>query len=79
VQAYKQKHAAAWKLGDVVKQEEVLREWAQMDTDIDPRWRLMSFLFFSSFFFISSASLGEKYFGFSPFPNLFACLGPFFN
>ena len=48
VQAYKQKHAAAWKLGDVVKQEEVLREWAQMDTDIDPRWRLMSFLFFST-------------------------------
>ena len=48
VQAYKLKHAAAWKLGDVVKQEEVLREWAQMDTDIDPRWRLMSFLFFST-------------------------------
>ena len=48
VQAYKQKHAAAWKLGDVVKQEEVLREWVQMDTDIDPRWRLMSFLFFST-------------------------------
>ena len=48
VQAYKLKHGAAWKLGDIAKQEEVLREWAQMDTDIDPRWRLMSFLFFST-------------------------------
>ena len=46
VEAYKQKQGAAWKLGDVVKQEEILREWAQMDSDIDPRWRLMSFLFF---------------------------------
>ena len=47
VEAYKQKQGAAWKLGDVVKQEEILREWAQMDSDIDPRWRLMSFLFFT--------------------------------
>lgn len=47
VEAYKQKQGAAWKLGDAVKQEEVLREWAQMDSDIDPRWRLMSFLFFT--------------------------------
>ena len=45
VEAYKQKQGAAWKLGDAVKQEEILREWAQMDTDVDPRWRLMSFLF----------------------------------
>ena len=47
VEAYKQKQGAAWKLGDAVKQEEILREWAQMDGDIDPRWRLMSFLFFT--------------------------------
>jgi CHAT domain-containing protein len=47
VEAYKQKQGAAWKLGDAVKQEEILREWAQMDSDIDPRWRLMSFLFFT--------------------------------
>jgi CHAT domain-containing protein len=47
VEAYKQKQGAAWKLGDVVKQEEILREWVQMDSDIDPRWRLMSFLFFT--------------------------------
>jgi len=38
VEAYKQKQGAAWKLGDAVKQEEILREWAQMDGDIDPRW-----------------------------------------
>ena len=48
VEAYKQKQGAAWKLGDVVKLEEILREWVQMDSDIDPRWRLMSFLFFST-------------------------------
>ena len=47
VEAYKQKQGAAWKLGDAVKQEEILREWAQMDGDVDPRWRLMSFLFFT--------------------------------
>ena len=47
VEAYKQKQGAAWKLGDVVKLEEILREWVQMDSDIDPRWRLMSFLFFT--------------------------------
>jgi CHAT domain-containing protein len=47
VEAYKQKQGAAWKLGDAVKQEQILREWAQMDGDVDPRWRLMSFLFFT--------------------------------
>jgi hypothetical protein len=43
VEAYKQKQGAAWKLGDAVKQEEILREWMQMDTDVDPKWRLMRF------------------------------------
>ena len=42
IEAYKQKDGAAWRLADVVKQEEVLREWAQVDPGA--RWRLMSFL-----------------------------------
>jgi len=42
IEAYKQKDGAAWRLADVVKQEEILREWAQVDPGA--RWRLMSFL-----------------------------------
>ena len=42
IEAYKQKDGAAWRLADVVKQEEILREWAQVDSGA--RWRLMSFL-----------------------------------
>jgi CHAT domain-containing protein len=39
---YKLKDNAAWRLGDVVKREEVLREWAQ--TSNDGKWTLRNFL-----------------------------------
>lgn len=42
IEAYKEKDGAAWRLGDVVKQEEILREWAQVDPGA--RWRLRDFL-----------------------------------
>jgi CHAT domain-containing protein len=42
IEAYKQKDGAAWRLADIVKQEEILRDWAQVDPGA--RWRLMSFL-----------------------------------
>ena len=39
---YKLKDNAAWRLGDMVKREEVLREWAQ--TSNDGKWTLRDFL-----------------------------------
>lgn len=42
IEAYKEKDGAAWRLGDQVKQEEVLRAWAQVDPGA--RWRLRDFL-----------------------------------
>lgn len=42
IEAYKEKDGAAWRLGDLVKQEEILREWAQVDPGA--RWRLRDFL-----------------------------------
>ena len=42
IEAYKEKDGAAWRLGDLIKQEEILREWAQVDPGA--RWRLRDFL-----------------------------------
>lgn len=42
VELFKRKDAAAWKLGDQVKLEEVLRQWAAVDPGA--RWRLRDFL-----------------------------------
>ena len=42
VDIFKRKDAAAWKLGDQVKMEEVLRQWAAVDPGA--RWRLRDFL-----------------------------------
>ncbi len=46
VEAFKRKDAAAWKLGDQVKTEEVLRQWAAVDPSA--RWRLRDFLSWTS-------------------------------
>ena len=45
VEIFKRKDAAAWKLGDQVKMEEVLRQWAAIDPGA--RWRLRDFLAFT--------------------------------
>ncbi len=42
VELYKLKDAAAWRLGDMVAQEHILREWAAIDPNA--RWRLRDFL-----------------------------------
>jgi hypothetical protein len=42
VDLFKRKDAAAWKLGDQVKMEELLRQWAAIDPGA--RWRLRDFL-----------------------------------
>ena len=42
IEIYKQKEVAAWRLGDEVKREELLREWAQVDPGA--RWILRNFL-----------------------------------
>jgi hypothetical protein len=42
IEAYKQKEVAAWRLGDDVKREELLRDWAQVDPSA--RWILRNFL-----------------------------------
>lgn len=42
LEAYKQKDTAAWKLGDMVKRESILREWAAVDPNA--RWALRGFL-----------------------------------
>lgn len=44
---YRQKDAAAFKLGDVVAREAILREWASLnlDSNIDARWSLSGLLF----------------------------------
>ena len=45
---YRQKDMAAYKLGDVKAQENILREWASipnLDSNIDARWTLMGLLF----------------------------------
>jgi CHAT domain-containing protein len=42
IDLYKQKDAAAWRLGDVVAEEKNLREWAEVDPGA--RWRLMGLL-----------------------------------
>ena len=45
VELYKLKDAAAWRLGDMVAQEQILREWAAIDPNA--RWRLRDFLSFT--------------------------------
>lgn len=42
IEQYKLKDAAAWRLGDVVALEQILREWAAVDPNA--RWRLRDFL-----------------------------------
>ena len=42
IEIYKQKEVAAWRLGNEVKREELLREWAQVDPGA--RWILRNFL-----------------------------------
>ncbi|MEN9889688.1 MAG: hypothetical protein RL559_1725 [Pseudomonadota bacterium] len=45
IEQYKLKDAAAWRLGDMVVQEQVLRDWAAIDPNA--RWRLRDFLSFT--------------------------------
>ncbi len=42
IEQYKLKDAAAWRLGDMLAQEQILRDWAAIDPNA--RWRLRDFL-----------------------------------